>query len=62
MTIDPFAVVGSEMAREVGNSLLERIEVPDFLTRAAEDAHNVVKDFGVHIGDELRVEILKLGE
>lgn len=62
MAVHPLARVRGEVAGEVGDSLLERIEVAYLLALAAEHAHDVVKDLRVDVGDEVRVKALQLGE
>lgn len=62
MTVDPFAVVGCEVAAEVGESLLERVHIPDFGLVASKNRDDVVEDLGVKILQEKRVEVAQLIE
>ena len=62
VTVDPLPGIGRKVAREIGESLLEGVDVTNLLAGAPEHAHDVVKDLGVNVVDELRVKALDLGE
>ena len=48
------------MARQIGQALLERIDVVDVVFIAAEHGNDVVEDFGIHVAQEVRVEFAQL--
>ena len=62
MAVDVLAVRRGEVAGEVGEPLLERVDVVDLVARAAERARDVVEDLGVHAVEEQRVERAELVE
>lgn len=62
MAVDPFAVVGREVAAKIGESLLERVDIPDFGLVASKNRNDVVEDLGVEILQEQGVEIAQLVE
>ena len=62
MAVDPFAVIGREVAAEIGESLLERVDISDFGLVASKNRNDVVEDLGVEILQEKRVEIAQLIE
>lgn len=58
--VDPFAVIGRKVAREVGEALFERVDVTDLGLIASKYCDDVVEDLAVEVLEEQRVESAKL--
>ena len=62
VAIYPFAIIGGEMAAEVREPLLERVDVVNFRLITAENRNDVVEDLGIKVLEKERVEISQLIE
>ena len=60
MAIDVFFVSYSKMAREVGQSLLERINIVDIFLVATKHGNDIVEHLRIHVAEKIRVELTQL--
>ena len=60
MAIHPFAIVGGEVAAQVRQTLLKRVNIVDLGLLAAKHGNDVVEDFGIKVLQEQRIEVAQL--